>query len=167
MTRNQICSAIAGVLGVLAVFRSLLSVALLIVAITFALGTLFGLRSGRLDRMSLGISVVSAALFFGFFFVPVWYQVFTATTPEDHLRLSEAYRFRGQIFGNDSEVLHHLTIAADGGNIVAAKRLGEAYMFGHYRVTTNLKQARRWLTVASSAGSPSATHLLKELQADP
>jgi hypothetical protein len=167
MSRNGIGALIAVPLAIGAAFFALPSISLLLVTLVFTGSALLSLRCGRIDRVALAVVGGALILFFGLFFAPVWYAAAVAKTPGDHLRVSEAYASRGQLFGNPTEALRHLTIAAEGGNPEAAARLGEAYMFGHYRVAKDTQLAKRWLTTASTAGVKRSAMLIEGLQPPP
>ena len=164
MTRNQVCLLISIPLAVLATFYFLTSVALLIFVIIFGVAAGIAAYQRQPFILPLSVSVIAAAIFITAFFVPVWLASASAKTPDDHRRLAELYATRGQLFGSPTETIRHLTIAAEGGDSTAASRLGEAYLFGHYRVKTDRSLARHWLERASLAGVSSASQLLRDAE---
>ena len=144
-----------------ALFTGLIAPLLLGIAVLFLVPALIALFAYRRPHgPSLVVALTSLTAFFTIFFVPVWVAAARAKTPADHLRVGEAYARRGQLFSNYAKTWEHYLIAAKGGDPEAQCRVGEAYLFGHYRVSKDRNQALQWLTAAHSQRHARAAEVL-------
>jgi hypothetical protein len=140
---------------------------LLGVGVLFSVPAALSIRSPRLHWLSVGISACSLSALMLLFFIPVWVAAARAQTPADHRLVAEAYARLGQLFGNRSEAFYHYLISAQGGDLEAQRRVGEAYLFRHYGVTYDASKARHWLTTAASNGHSEAAQLSKSIEGTP
>ncbi|MFN0129254.1 MAG: hypothetical protein ACKV19_21505 [Verrucomicrobiales bacterium] len=140
---------------------------LLGIGVLFSVPSALSIRSRHLRWPSVGICVCSLSALMLIFFIPVWVAAARAQTPADHRLVAEAYAHRGQIFGNRSEAFEHYLISAQGGDVEAQRRVGEAYFFRHYGVAYDTLKARQWLTAAASNGHSEAAQLLKSIEGTP
>ncbi len=140
---------------------------LLGIGVLFCVPAALSIRSPQLHWLSVGISACSLSALMLIFFVPVWVASARAQTPADHRLVAEAYARRGQLFGNRSQAFEHYLTSAQGGDVEAQRRVGEAYLFRHYGVAHDTAKARQWLSAAASNGHPQAAQLLKSIEGEP
>lgn len=58
----------------------------------------------------------------------------------------------------DAETVARLTASAEAGEIEAQRRLGRAYLYGHYKLMPDAEAGRAWLARAAEAGSAEAAY---------
>jgi TPR repeat protein len=140
---------------------------LLGVCLLFSVPAALSIRSPHLHWPSVGICACSLSVLMLIFFIPVWVAAARAQTPADHRLVAEAYALRGQFLSNDSEAFEHYLISAQGGDVEAQRRVGEAYLFCHFGVAYDMSKARQWLTAAAGNGDSGAAQLLKSIEGTP
>ncbi len=157
---------IAMAVGVAAILHSLIAPLILLLAVVYLVAILlFLVLEGKIDRLSVVLSITLFSIFVVVFFLPLWIEELKIQTPEGHLELAEKFASRGQLFGNSAKVLNHYRLAAEGGNIEAQTRLGEALCFGHYG-NTDLCEGMKWLSKAAANGNRRAQMLIASFESD-
>lgn len=151
-------AAIAAAL--LAIWHSLIAPLLLFLGVLYLGRTITLLAFGRkLDRPGIALATGFLSLLVGVYFLPLWIAERENQTPEGHLLLAEKFSRRGQLLGNKTKALAHYRLAAEGGNLEAQVRLGQALFFGHYG-PANRTESLKWLKIAAANGDSRAQRLL-------
>lgn len=135
---------------------------LLIGVVWFGVSILLCFKERKIDSIGLAVAAIALGTLFGVYFIPLWIAERTAKEPNEYLRLAENFESRGQIMGNRAKVQAYYIKAAEGGNVIAQSRIGEAFYFGHYGVT-NREKGVKWLKVAAANGHAPSQQLLQSL----
>jgi energy-coupling factor transporter transmembrane protein EcfT len=146
------------------IFTAFFAPCLLVVGVVWLITFIFNLfKKQRIDYLSLIVSCLCFGLVLFVFFVPLWIAESKAKTSDDFFTLAERYNTRGQILGNRVKTQLYYLKAAEGGNIEAQARLGEALYFGHYG-TTKHDEGLRWLKLAASNGHKNSQNLIQSIE---
>jgi hypothetical protein len=157
---TRVCALVITVAGLL---HSLIAPTLLVLAILYLIaGLSILLAEPTVDKLCFTLAAVFFLTFIGVFFAPLWIEEMRPLTPEGHLRLSEKYVDRGQLFGDKDKAREHLVAAAQGGNAEAQYRLG-SHLANNSGGATN-QIALRWLKAAAAQGYIPAQKYLADLE---
>jgi hypothetical protein len=143
--------------------RSLVAPLLLLIGVIWlAIFILVLLKRKEPDYAGLVVTIVSLGALLGIYFIPLWVAERKARTPAEYLKLAEKFMSRGQLMGNQTKAQAYYLKAAEGGNVIAQARIGEAFYFGHFGVT-NREKGIEWLKVAAANGHVPSQQLLQSL----
>jgi len=113
---------------------------LLIIGVVWLIASLLLLlKRKEPDYVGLVVAILSLGALLGIYFVPLWVAERKARTPTEYLKLAENFSSRGQLMGNQTKAQAYSLKAAEGGNVIAQARIGEAFYFGHFGVSNREK----------------------------
>jgi len=108
-------------------------------------------------------SVLTAVLLGCYIYIPIWYMVYQAKTPNEHLLVAQAYATPGRLYGNEKAAWEHFMIAAEGGDAEAEFEVAGGYLYGWYGVTQDRENARQWMNASAAQGYKRAIDDLKDI----